>query len=152
MSSTSSLFLVSYSTRLDSIFLNLPSTLTGKAFVPKPDVDVGVVHLVPHVTPKIQAPVNLVEKLVRSTFSFRQKFCRRGLETLFPSSVRSEHVATLLRLADVDGTIRPFELTIEEFDRLCQAYSLILEKFPSFERYNPRSEGGRDDIIFAESL
>lgn len=59
---------------------------------------------------------------------------------------------TLLRLADVDGTLRPFELSVEEFDRLCQVYAGILVKFPSLARYDPRSEGGRDDILFADQI
>ena len=71
---------------------------------------------------------------------------------LFPSSTRDEHVETLLRLADVDGTLRPFELSVEEFNRLVQAYLTILEKFPSFERYNSRSQGGIDDTLFADVI
>ena len=55
-------------------------TIPGRAFVPKPDVDVGVVHFVPLVTPGIKAPFLAVEKVVRSAFSFRQKHCIRGLE------------------------------------------------------------------------
>lgn len=112
----------------------------------------GVVHFTPLIVPKIKAPFSLVEKVARNTFSFRQKYCRRGLEMLFPASMRAEQVQTLLRLADVDGTLRPFELSIEEFDRLCQAYSVILEKFPSLARYNSRSTDGIDDILFAEQL
>ncbi|XP_032782132.1 mitochondrial dimethyladenosine transferase 1 [Daphnia magna] len=127
-------------------------TIPGRAFVPKPNVDVGVVHFTPLIVPKIKAPFSLVEKVARNTFSFRQKYCRRGLEMLFPTSMRAEQVQTLLRLADVDGTLRPFELSIEEFDRLCQAYSVILEKFPSLARYNSRSTDGIDDILFAEQL
>lgn len=120
---------------------------TGRAFVPKPNVDVGVVHFTPHITPKIKAPFSLVEKVARNTFSFRQKYCRRGLETLFPTSMREEQTQILLKLADVDGTLRPFELSVEEFNRLCQAYSTILEKFPSLERYNSRSKDGFDDTL-----
>jgi len=52
----------------------------GRAFVPKPDVDVGVVRFVPLATPLIQCPFDMVEKVVRSAFSFRQKYCRKGLE------------------------------------------------------------------------
>ena len=115
-------------------------------------MDVGVVRFIPLVTPKIQAPFGIVEKVARNAFQFRQKYCRRGLEMLFPSSTRDEHVETLLRLADVDGTLRPFELSVEEFNRLVQAYLTILEKFPSFERYNSRSQGGIDDTLFADVI
>ncbi|CAG2055003.1 unnamed protein product [Timema podura] len=55
-------------------------TIPGKAFVPKPDVDVGVVHFIPKVEPIIPLPFKLVEKVVRSIFSFRQKYSIRGAE------------------------------------------------------------------------
>lgn len=115
-------------------------------------MDVGVVHFTPLIVPKIKAPFSLVEKVARNTFAFRQKYCRRGLEMLFPSVIRAEQIKTLLGLADVDGTLRPFELSIEEFDRLCHAYASIIEKFPSLERYNSRSTAGIDDITFANLL
>lgn len=124
--------------------------IVGRAFVPKPDVDVGVVHFTPLVTPKIKAPFGIVEKVARNTFQFRQKYCRRGLEMLFPSPTRSENVETLLRLADIDGTLRPFELSVEEFNRIVQAYLMILEKYPSFGRYNSRSQD--NDTFVADEI
>lgn len=54
-------------------------TIPGKAFVPKPEVDVGVVHFTPLAEPQIQQPFNLVEKLVKNVFQFRRKYCFRGL-------------------------------------------------------------------------
>ncbi len=42
----------------------------GKAFLPKLDVDVGVVHLVPLETPVINLPFKLVEKVVRCIFAY----------------------------------------------------------------------------------
>ena len=74
----------------------------------------------------LQAPFNLVEKVVRCTFSMRQKYCRRGLEMLFPPEVRLENSYRLLKLADVDGKLRPFELGVDEFERLCQSYAFVI--------------------------
>ncbi|XP_041928970.1 dimethyladenosine transferase 1, mitochondrial isoform X2 [Alosa sapidissima] len=54
-------------------------TIPGKAFVPKPEVDVGVVHFTPLAQPQIQQPFSLVEKLVKNAFQFRRKHCFRGL-------------------------------------------------------------------------
>jgi len=120
-------------------------TIPGRAFVPKPDVDVGVVHFVPRVEPAARVPFDLVEKVVRSAFSYRQKYCRRGLETLFPASTRSEMTPLLLDMADVDGTVRPFQLSVEEFARLCSAYQVLCQRHPNLFRYNPRSTTGIDD-------
>lgn len=58
----------------------LKNLITGRAFVPPPDVDVGVVHLVPRVKPLINLPFPLVEKIARHIFHYRQKYCRRGVE------------------------------------------------------------------------
>lgn len=54
-------------------------TIPGRLFVPEPDVDVGVVHFTPHVQPKINAPFEYVEKLLRHVFHYRQKKCKHGL-------------------------------------------------------------------------
>ncbi|XP_077588201.1 dimethyladenosine transferase 1, mitochondrial isoform X2 [Stigmatopora nigra] len=56
--------------------------IPGKAFVPSPKVDVGVVHFTPLVQPKIQQPFKMVEKVVKNVFQFRRKYCRRGLGLL----------------------------------------------------------------------
>lgn len=52
----------------------------GRAFIPKPDVDVGVVRLTPLIKPIIALPFNIIEKVVRCVFSYRQKHCIRGVE------------------------------------------------------------------------
>lgn len=48
--------------------------------MPKPEVDVGVVHLIPLENPVIDLPFEIVEKVTRCVFSFRQKYCIRGVE------------------------------------------------------------------------
>lgn len=52
----------------------------GRAFVPKPDVDVGVVRFTPLKKPIIALPFDIIEKVVRCVFSYRQKHCIRGVE------------------------------------------------------------------------
>jgi len=52
----------------------------GRAFIPKPNVDVGVVRLTPLKKPIIDLPFDIIEKVIRSVFSFRQKHCIRGVE------------------------------------------------------------------------
>ncbi|KAF5898712.1 dimethyladenosine transferase 1, mitochondrial, partial [Clarias magur] len=54
-------------------------TIPGRAFIPKPDVDVGVVHFTPLAQPHIQQPFKLVEKVVKNVFQFRRKHCHKGL-------------------------------------------------------------------------
>ncbi|XP_069669219.1 dimethyladenosine transferase 1, mitochondrial [Periplaneta americana] len=114
-------------------------TIPGKAFVPKPDVDVGVVRFTPLVEPLVPLPFELVEKVVRTIFSFRQKYSIRGAETLFPIPVREKLGTEMYKLADLDPTIRPYQLTVEEFGRLCYAYCTICDRDPRLYRYNSRA-------------
>ncbi|KAI1240897.1 hypothetical protein IHE44_0009345 [Lamprotornis superbus] len=88
-------------------------------------VDVAVVHFTPLVQPKIQQPFELVEKVVQSVFQFRRKYCFRGIETLFPENGRLKRTEELMMTADVDPTLRPFQLSMSQFRNLCNAYRKI---------------------------
>ncbi|XP_049314811.1 dimethyladenosine transferase 1, mitochondrial [Bactrocera dorsalis] len=113
--------------------------IPGKAFVPKPEVDVGVVKLIPLKQPKTTLPFELVERVVRHIFNMRQKYCRRGYSTLFPPEDREDVTDTLFELADVDPTVRPFELSVEECLRLATVYSDFKDKHPEVARYDYRA-------------
>uniref|UniRef100_A0A0A1XGL4 rRNA adenine N(6)-methyltransferase n=1 Tax=Zeugodacus cucurbitae TaxID=28588 RepID=A0A0A1XGL4_ZEUCU len=118
--------------------------IPGKAFVPKPDVDVGVVKLIPLKQPKTSLPFQLVERVVRHIFNMRQKYCRRGYSTLFPPEDREDVTDTLFELADVDPTVRPFELSVDECLRLATAYADFIDKHPEVAKYDYR---GRKEPI-----
>ncbi|KAG7167985.1 dimethyladenosine transferase 1, mitochondrial-like isoform X1 [Homarus americanus] len=113
-------------------------TIPGRAFVPKPDVDVAIAHFVPRVEPQIPLEFWLVEKVVRCVFSFRQKYCKRGAGLLFPEDQRDEQIKKMFAVADVNPALRPFQLTMSEFNRLCHAYAAILEQQPSLAKFNVR--------------
>eukprot|EP00057_Strongylocentrotus_purpuratus_P033398 XP_791286.3 PREDICTED: dimethyladenosine transferase 1, mitochondrial [Strongylocentrotus purpuratus] len=111
--------------------------IPGAAFVPKPQIDVGVVHLTPLRDPEIDAPFKLVEKLVRSVFHFRKKYCKRGVETLFPVE-RQDLTQEVFDTSGVDPTQRPVWLTMEEFNALCMSYKNIIQRIPAMFHYNYR--------------
>ncbi|XP_004628618.1 dimethyladenosine transferase 1, mitochondrial [Octodon degus] len=115
-------------------------TIPGKAFVPKPKVDVGVVHFMPLIQPKIEQPFKLVEKVVQNAFQFRRKYCHRGLSMLFPEARRLESTARLLQLADIDPTLRPTQLSILHFRSLCDIYRKMCDEDPQLFGYNFREE------------
>ncbi|XP_036448591.1 dimethyladenosine transferase 1, mitochondrial [Colossoma macropomum] len=115
-------------------------TIPGRAFVPKPDVDVGVVHFTPLAQPQIQQPFKLVEKLVRNVFQFRGKHCHRGLEMLFPEAERLELAEELLRSADVDPTLRPAQLSMAHFRALADAYGRLCRENRELIGYDFREE------------
>ncbi|XP_070273530.1 dimethyladenosine transferase 1, mitochondrial [Myotis yumanensis] len=115
-------------------------TIPGRAFVPKPEVDVGVVHLTPLTQPKIEQPFKLVEKVVQHVFQFRRKYCHRGLGMLFPEAQRLECTGRLLELADVDPTLRPCQLSVSHFKSLCDVYRRMCDEDPHLFAYNFREE------------
>ncbi|NXE20017.1 TFB1M transferase, partial [Ardeotis kori] len=114
--------------------------IPGQAFVPKPEVDVAVVHFTPLVQPKIEQPFELVEKVVRSVFQFRRKYCFRGIETLFPEDGRLKRTEQLMMTANVDPTLRPFQLSMSHFRNLCNTYRKMCDEDPSLFVYNYREE------------
>ncbi|XP_068577700.1 dimethyladenosine transferase 1, mitochondrial [Cebidichthys violaceus] len=115
-------------------------TIPGRAFVPKPEVDVGVVHFTPLVQPQIQQPFKLVEKVVRNVFQFRRKHCHKGVEKLFPEARRVEMTQEMMQKADVDPILRPTELTIPQFRALAEAYAHFCTHEPSLLSYEFREE------------
>lgn len=114
-------------------------TIPGKAFVPKPDVDVGVVTLTPLKYPLVDLPFEMVEKVVRTIFNMRQKYSIRGVGNLFPEDIRQNLSLKMFELADLDYHIRPFQINNEEFARLCYAYKVICDKYPEVENYDFRA-------------
>lgn len=112
--------------------------IPGKAFVPKPEVDVGIVKLIPLKEPKTTLDFRLVEKVVRHIFNMRQKYCRRGFETLFPPDQRESITFELFKEADVKDTLRPFQLSVDECLRLATVYSNFIQEKPEVASYNFR--------------
>lgn len=113
--------------------------IPGRCFVPKPDVDVGVVTFIPRVKPIIPLDIDLVERVLRHIFSFRQKYSIKGAMRLFPIPQREELGAEMFSCADVNPHTRPFQLSIEEYGRLCAAYKMICEREPRLYKYDHRA-------------
>jgi dimethyladenosine transferase 1 len=108
----------------------LKFTISGSAFVPKPDVDVGVVRFIPRKVPLISYPFPVVEKVTRQIYSKKQKRSYKGASTLFPRVMRRKLVRELYRRADVNPEIRPMQVTIEELGKLCKGYLEVCEEYP----------------------
>lgn len=116
----------------------LKFVIPGSAFVPKPDVDVGVVTMVPLKTPMTNLPFDHVEKVMRYIFSMRQKYVRRGIQNLYPPMVRDELTEKTFKEAEVDPLARSYELSNEECLRLAQVFYEILQEHPEIDNYNYR--------------
>lgn len=121
-------------------------TIPGAAFVPRPKVDVGVVHFLPRINPVIPLPFPLVEKVCKLIFHHRNKKITFGMKTLFPPDL--SHLAEeTLSIADIPTDTRSYMLTLSELGRLCQVYSDICDTYPHVYDYDYRSEEGRKLIL-----
>ncbi|CAB3407024.1 unnamed protein product [Caenorhabditis bovis] len=92
------------------------------SFVPRPLVDVGVVRFEPRKTPLINVPFEVVEKVCRHVFHYRQKHVNKGLKTLYPKELANELTDELLRKTRIDPTTTSIRLGIEQFSDLSDAY------------------------------
>jgi dimethyladenosine transferase 1, mitochondrial len=113
--------------------------IPGTAFVPKPQVDVGVVTLIPLKQPLTDLPFDLIEKVTRHIFSMRQKYVQRGIANLYPEKDREDLTAETFKLAQIDPELRSFQLSNEECIRLAEAYKQILERYPTYADFNYRA-------------
>lgn len=63
-----------------------------------------------------------------------------AFRTLFPESERLKKTEELMMAADVDPTLRPFQLSMSHFRNLCNTYRKMCEEDPSLFAYNYREE------------
>ncbi|GAB0100043.1 rRNA adenine N(6)-methyltransferase [Sergentomyia squamirostris] len=125
----------------------LKFTIPGTAFVPAPNVNVAVVTLIPLKEPKTLLPFDLVEKVVRHIFSMRQKYVRRGISNLFPEDVREVFTEQMFQEADLDPTLRSFQLSAEECIRLADVYHRIIQAQPKINEFNYRAPKGERFLL-----
>lgn len=112
-------------------------TIPGKAFYPKPQVNVSVINFTPRVEPLIDMDFKLFEKFVRILFSMRQKHCKHPLQRLFPIHKREELAVQLLTVADVDPCTPCFNMPFDEIKRLSLTYGHIVDQNPELRYYDP---------------
>lgn len=113
--------------------------IPGKAFVPKPDVDVAVVRFEPLCEPLTTLPFDLVEKIMRYLFSMRQKKISFAVKNLYPLELRDTLTDRTLKSAGISETAKCYELSNEECLRIAAAYSEIIKEYPLVENYNYRA-------------
>ena len=60
--------------------------------------------------------------------------------TLFPESGRLKRTEQLMMTANVDPTLRPFQLSMSHFRNLCNTYRKMCDEDPSLFAYNYRED------------
>lgn len=119
--------------------VKLKFSIPGRAFVPPPLVDVGVVHFVPKIKPLINQPFKVVEKVNRHLFNMPNKYCSRAVSTFFPLE-REDLCTEMIELSGIDPKTRPFEFSIADVRKFCDAYVEIIKKEPQLFEYDYRSK------------
>lgn len=113
--------------------------IPGKAFVPKPDVDVAVVRLEPLREPLTTLPFDLVEKIMRYLFSMRQKKIIFAIKNLYPLELRDQLADRTVKMASISASAKCYELSNEECLRVATAYDEIIKEYPDIDNYNYRA-------------
>jgi len=110
--------------------------LPGGAFVPAPEVEVGVVSLTPLRQPYIELPYETVDYVVNSLFvPGKNRFLRTNLQRLFiPMGVSPDMSKTLaielLEKCDIDPTLSAVRLSMDDIKSLCFGFQHFKETHP----------------------
>lgn len=103
------------------------TVLPGGSFVPPPEVEVGLIRMIPHEQPFIRdLPFSFVNKVVTGLFmSKNMKYLNSIKINLFPTALRGDFVPALAKAVDIDHMKTPVQLTMEEISRICYTYKAI---------------------------
>lgn len=88
--------------------------IPASAFHPKPKVTSTLLEIIPRAQPLFPAKRQILEKITAQAFGQRRKMLR--------SSLKKVGGDKLLLATNIDPTLRPENLSIEDFCRLAQAY------------------------------
>ena len=88
--------------------------IPASAFHPKPKVTSTLLEIIPRAQPLFPAKRQILEKITAQAFGQRRKMLR--------SSLKKVGGDDLLLATNIDPTLRPENLSIEDFCRLAQAY------------------------------
>jgi len=116
--------------------------LPGGAFVPAPEVEVGVVSLTPLRQPYIELPYETVDYVVNSLFvSGKNKYLRSNLRRLFIPYGASPELSMKLAIelcekCDIDPITCAVKLTMDDIRSLCFGFQHFKETHPKLLRKN----------------
>ena len=91
--------------------------IPASAFHPKPKVTSTLLEIIPRSQPLFPAKRQILEKITAQAFGQRRKMLR--------SSLKKVGGDDLLLATNIDPTLRPENLSIEDFCRLAQAYETL---------------------------
>jgi len=113
-------------------------TIPPGAFVPAPDVHVGLVTLTPLTRPYIDLPFKMVEKVITTAFHGKQKQLVNTVRQLFPPAVAGKLARQMLQLAQIPEDEKAINLRMRDLDKLCHAYKFLCDINYGVDNYNFR--------------
>ena len=125
--------------------------IPGGAFLPKPEVDVGVVSIKPLVKPYIDLPFPFVNKTITILLQGKKKTVRNTAANLFPKRLELKLSDKMLELASIEPTRLPISLNMEELNKLCHAYKYLIEQNPSLANYSRKKDSCEELVYSADN-
>lgn len=130
--------------------VNLALKIHGSKFVPSPEVDVGLVRIVPLRYPLLDdLPFDVYEKFVRTFFHGRTRTVKNTLKNLFPKNRQAELLTQLFEETDIDPTIAPIMIDTHECVRMAKEYHKMCKLEPDLYKYDFRARKEPPKIIKA---
>ncbi|CAD5205582.1 unnamed protein product [Bursaphelenchus okinawaensis] len=123
--------------------------IPGQCFVPRPQVDVGVVTFVPREEPLIETSFEIVEKVARHVFHYRQKNIIHPVKTLYPPTMAKDMAHDLLKNCRLNPTYKPYQLGIPDFADICLYYEKQCRETPGLYAYHYFQHKRHDFAQFA---
>ena len=96
-------------------------TVPARLFKPQPKVNSAVISIIPRAKPAIEACRETLQKITKMLFSHRRKMLRVSLRQITNSAKE------VLNQTNIEETLRPEELTIEQFCSLANAIDRLNE-------------------------
>ncbi|VDN33721.1 unnamed protein product [Gongylonema pulchrum] len=115
--------------------------ISGRCFVPRPKIDVGIVRFVPRRDPLIKTSFEVVEKVCRRIFNYRQKYVVKGVRSLYPKELAITLADDVLSRCRIDPTTTSIRLGVEQFADICYVYEEHCRKYPGVFLYEHSNQG-----------
>lgn len=125
----------------------LRKKISGKSFIPKPEVDAGIVTFKPLKEPLISGvPFNAIEHFIRVLFHLRNAYSSKSIKFLFPA--RKQYLTfELFKRASIDPLIVPYMLGNEEIANMIKIYWEFCLENPELMEHDFRLLKGEPKLI-----
>eukprot|EP00095_Tigriopus_kingsejongensis_P006088 maker-scaffold712_size108441-snap-gene-0.36 protein:Tk06088 transcript:maker-scaffold712_size108441-snap-gene-0.36-mRNA-1 annotation:"mitochondrial transcription factor b1" len=115
--------------------IRLKYFLKGGGFVPKANVDVAVITLLPLRKPYIELPFGFLERVFTTVFHGKQKHIRTTVGNLFPGKNRVEKAEELLNMCRLPFDRTAISLDLNDFEKIAYHFRELCDKDARLAKY-----------------